>query len=257
VRLSRFFSFVVFATSAVFAQAPTQNWFPQVIENFGQNASSRTEFSLDHSMLVLASKVDQDDDSLRHIIAGVDGVSVHRFRFQNMGMYDPRIVNAAREEYHRAGWQRIAGSHDKNGPGSTELWVHLQNNAIRNIDVLSIGRDQVNFVAVSGSISPIDLMHLAGHFGIPRMQGGVVVPAPGAMPPQGEEAGQSPSQAMPPPDGAGRSGSEPPDTYGHPESSAPPSASAPSGKPSPYVDYRHPNSAPQAPAPQSDTGPQN
>ena len=257
MRLSRFFSFVVLATSAVFAQAPTQNWFPQVIENFGQNASSRTEFSLDHSMLVLASKVDQDDDSLRHIIAGVDGVSVHRFRFQNMGMYDPRIVNAAREEYHRAGWQRIAGSHDKNGPGSTELWVHLQNNAIRNIDVLSIGRDQVNFVAVSGSISPIDLMHLAGHFGIPRMQGGVVVPAPGAMPPQGEEGGQAPSQDMPPPDGAGRSGSEPPDTYGHPESSAPPSASAPSGKPSPYVDYRHPNSAPQAPAPQSDTGPQN
>src|SRR6266852_6304435 len=61
------------------------------------NASSRTEFSLDHSMLVLASKVDQDDDSLRHIIAGVDGVSVHRFRFQNMGMYDPRLLNAVRE----------------------------------------------------------------------------------------------------------------------------------------------------------------
>jgi hypothetical protein len=255
VRLPRYLLFTVLAAAAS-AQAPTQNWFPQVIENFGQNASSRTEFSLDHSMLVLASKVDQDDDSLRHIIAGVDGVSVHRFHFQNMGMYDPRIVNAAREEYHRAGWQRIAGSHDKNGPGSTELWVHLQNNAIRNIDVLSIGRDQVNFVAVSGSISPIDLMHLAGHFGIPRMQGGVVAPVPGAMPPpQGEDAGQS--QAIPPPDGAGRSASEPPPTYGQPESSTPPNASTPPGKPSPYVDYRHPNSAPQAPAPQGDTEPQN
>lgn len=250
MRLSRFCLFVALTASAALAQAPTQNWFPQVIENFGRNASSRTEFSLDHSMLVLASKADQDDDSLRHIIAGVDGVSVHRFRFQNMGMYDPRIVNAAREEYHRAGWQRIAGAHDKNGgPGSTELWVHLQNNAIRNIDVLSIGRDQVNFVAVSGSISPIDLMHLAGHFGIPRMQGGVVLPAPGATPPPQGDAGQSPSM---PPDA-----SAPPETYGPPEGSVPPDASEPTGKPSPDVDYRHPNSAPQPSAPEAGTEPEN
>jgi len=252
VRLSRVFLFVVLATSAALPQAPTQNWFPQVIENFGRNASSRTEFSLDHSMLVLASKADQDDDSLRHIIAGVDGVSVHRFRFQNMGMYDPRIVNAAREEYHRAGWQRIASAHDKNGGlGSTELWVHLQNNAIRNIDVLSIGRDQVNFVAVSGSISPIDLLHLAGHFGIPRMQSGVVLPAPGATPPpsQGEDVGQS--QSMP-------EASAPPHTYGQPESApAPNDPTSPSGKPSPYVDYRHPNSAPQPSSPQAGTEPEN
>jgi hypothetical protein len=37
---------------------------------------------------------------------------------------------------------------------------------------------QLNFIAVSGSISPIDLLHLAGHFGIPKIEGGVVVPAP-------------------------------------------------------------------------------
>ncbi len=254
MRLSSFSLFVVLTTSAALAQAPAQNWFPQVIENFGQNASSRTEFSLDHSMLVLASKADQDDDSLRHIIAGVDGVSVHRFRFQNMGMFDPRIVNAAREEYHRAGWQRIAGAHDKNdGPGSTELWVHLQNNAIRNIDVLSIGRDQVNFVAVSGSISPIDLMHLAGHFGIPRMQGGVVLPAPGATPPpsQGQDVG--PSQSMPPPEASRQpEDSVPPDSAAPPDNAAPPS-----DKPSPDVDYRHPHSTPQSSAPQAGTEPEN
>jgi hypothetical protein len=41
-----------------------------------------------------------------------------------------------------------------------------------------VGRDTVNVIAVSGSISPIDLFHLAGHFGIPRIEGGVTVPAP-------------------------------------------------------------------------------
>jgi Domain of unknown function (DUF4252) len=158
---------------------PPQDWVPQAIESLRQNASSKTEFTLDHSMLVLASKMDQDDEGLRRVIAGVDGVSVHRFRFQSYGTYDPEILNAVRQEYHAAGWQHLAGSHAKDGgPGATDLWIRYQHNTIRNIAVLFAGQDQVNFVAVSGSISPIDLMHLGGHFGIPRIEGGVLVPVP-------------------------------------------------------------------------------
>ena len=164
---------------------PPQDWVPQAIESLRQNASSKTEFTLDHSMLVLASKMDQDDEGLRRVIAGVDGVSVHRFRFQSYGTYDPEILNAVRQEYRAAGWQHLAGSHAKDGgPGATDLWIRYQHNTVRNIAVLFAGRDQVNFVAVSGSISPIDLMHLGGHFGIPRIEGGVVVPAPRSSPDQ-------------------------------------------------------------------------
>jgi hypothetical protein len=165
--------------SQVQPQSPPLDWVPQAVESLRQNASSRTEFTLDHSMLVLASKMDQDDEGLRRVIAGVDGVSVHRFRFQSYGTYDPGILNSVRQEYHAAGWQRLAGSHAKDGgPGETDVWVRFQNNTIRNIAVLLAGQDSINFVAVSGSISPIDLMHLGGHFGIPRIEGGVVVAGP-------------------------------------------------------------------------------
>lgn len=168
---------------------PPQNWFPQSVEDLGQNASSRTEFTLDRSMLVLASKNDQDDSNLRRVIAGVDGVSVHHFRFQGPGMYDPQILSAVRHDYSMAGWQHISKAHDKYGyPGGADLWIHLEHNTIRNIAVLFAGANQVNFIEVSGSISPIDLLHLAGHFGIPRIEGGVVVPAPNGPPPQQEPA---------------------------------------------------------------------
>jgi hypothetical protein len=83
VRLSSILLSVLIASSAALAQNQAQrqplppqqnwiqqNWFPQEIEKLGQNASSRTEFSLDHNMVVLASKMDQDDDSLRRVIAG-------------------------------------------------------------------------------------------------------------------------------------------------------------------------------------------
>lgn len=162
------------------AQVPQPDWTPQGIEALGQNASSRTEFSLDHSMLVMASKMDQDDEDLRRVIAGVNGVSVHSYHFPRPGMYDPDLLIAVRQQYRAAGWKHMVSAHDKDGgPGATDLWVHFEKNAISNIAVLFASQNQLNFIAVSGSISPLDLLHLAGHFGIPKIDSGVVVPAPG------------------------------------------------------------------------------
>jgi hypothetical protein len=57
---------------------------------------------------------------------------------------------------------------------------------IRNVAVLFAGPNQVNFVSVSCAISPVDLMHLGGHFGIPQIQSGVVI--------QGRQGEQYPPQ---------------------------------------------------------------
>jgi hypothetical protein len=163
------------------AQAQQRDWVPQGIESLGQNASSRTEFTLDHSMLVIASKLDQDDVDLRRVIAGVDGVSVHSYRFPKPGMYDSEILSSVRQQYHAAGWQHMASTQDKaGGSGATDLWIRFEDKVIRNIAVLFAGQSRLNFVAVSGSISPLDLVHLSGHFGIPKIEAGAVVPVPGS-----------------------------------------------------------------------------
>ena len=180
MRLRRI-AFLVLITISVsaFGHAQQQEWIPRGIESLGQNASSRTEFTLDHSMLVLASKLDQDDEDLRRVIAGVNGVSVHSYRFRKPGMYDSEILSSVRQQYHAAGWKHMVSTHEKDGgSGATDLWIRFDNKAIRNIAVLFAGQNQLNFIAVSGSISPLDLFHLGGHFGIPKIEGGVVVPMP-------------------------------------------------------------------------------
>lgn len=158
-------------------QSPVQqDWIPRAVQDLAQTATSHSDFAFDHSMLVLASKVDQDDDSMRRIIAGIDGVSVHRFRFQDGFGYAPDVMNAVRQEYHAAGWEHLAGGGHKEGGAETEMWFRLENAAIRNMAFLVVSRDHVNFVTISGSISPIDLLHLAGHFGIPPIEGGIRIP---------------------------------------------------------------------------------
>jgi hypothetical protein len=54
--------------------------------------------------------------------------------------------------------------------------VRLENNAISNVAILVAKSSEVDFFEVSGSISPIDIAHLGGHFGLPKIEGGVEVP---------------------------------------------------------------------------------
>ena len=128
-------------------------------------------------MLILASKLDPDNEDLRRVIAGVSGVSVHNFRYAKPGIYDAEALDAVQDEYHRAGWMRLVNNQKKNGgPGATDVWIRLENNAVSNVAILAARASEVDFVVVTGSISPIDISHLAGHFGIPKIEGGVMVP---------------------------------------------------------------------------------
>lgn len=128
-------------------------------------------------MLILASKLDPNNEDLRRVIAGVNGVSVHNYRYSRPWMYDSETLESVKEEYRAAGWKQLMNNHDKNGgAGVTDLWIRLENNAISNVAILVARASEVDFFIVSGSISPIDLSHLGGHFGIPKIEGGVMVP---------------------------------------------------------------------------------
>jgi hypothetical protein len=71
----------VFSTIAFLEAQERPAWIPQGVQNLQQSASSKSDFTFDHSMLVLASKVQHDNVDLRRVIAGVSGVSVLRYRF--------------------------------------------------------------------------------------------------------------------------------------------------------------------------------
>lgn len=150
---------------------------PQGLDALRQLASSKTEFTLDHSMLVLASKLDPDNEDLRRVIAGVNGISVHSFRFSKPWMYDTDALNSVKQEYRTGCWKQIVNNQDKDGvPGITDVWLRFENNAVSNVAMLFARASEVDYIVVSGSISPMDLAHLGGHFGIPKIEGGVMIP---------------------------------------------------------------------------------
>jgi hypothetical protein len=156
---------------------PATNWLPKGIETLRHDAASKTEFTLDHSMLVFASKIDPDNEDLRRVIAGINAIGVHDLRYSGRWAYDGEALNSIRDDYRAAGWTQLLNKHDKNGTeGVTDLWIKMENNAISNIAVLVAKATEIDYVVVSGSISPIDLAKLGGHFGIPKIDAGVTIP---------------------------------------------------------------------------------
>ncbi|MGA2965671.1 MAG: DUF4252 domain-containing protein [Terriglobales bacterium] len=168
--------FVSVISAVTLSEAQQQARVPRGVETLRKQASSKAEFTLDHSMLVLALKLDPGNEGLRRVIAGVNGIAVHSYKFPGVWAYDLAVLSSVKEEYRAAGWKQMVNKEKEGDQGVTLLWLRLENNAISDVAVLLAKPNEVDFIVVSGSISPVDLSHLGGHFGIPKIEGGVMVP---------------------------------------------------------------------------------
>jgi len=167
--------------------APNQqqplSWVPQGFEALGQRAAFHTDFTFDRSMLQLAGYFIGDaDQQARNAIAKLNGISVHSYHFAAPGLYDPAALDLIRRQYEAAGWRHLVAAHGKGDPfdtGQTDLWINFAHMDVTGMMVLISSPKDLNLIALNGDISTVDLLHLRGHFGIPRFSGdGFVAPGP-------------------------------------------------------------------------------
>jgi hypothetical protein len=151
------------------------NWTPPALAALGSQAAMNSSFMLDRNLLHLAAGlVPEAEDKDRQVINRLDGVSVHILRFGDRGVPDEDEVGAIRAAYHIRGWKHLVTTTSAGGPwhnDTTDLWLVLDGANIRGAVVLAETPKSLTLVSVAGNISPVDLLHLRGHFGIPRFDG--------------------------------------------------------------------------------------
>jgi hypothetical protein len=159
----------------------TLNWVPQGMEMLARTAAFHTDFTFDRTMLALASGLweGSGDPGFSDAVSRLDGISVHSYHYAAPGMYDPRMLDAVRRQYAAMGWQHLVAAHAANSDGATDLWISFHHMRATGAVVLFQSPTNLNLIAFSGNLSPLDLLHLRGHFGIPRFSGDHFVPAPG------------------------------------------------------------------------------
>lgn len=151
-------------------------WTPPVLAQLNTQAEAKESFTFDRTMLAAAiGLLPNADDGVRQAAAKLDGVSVHMLRFAGPGAVDPSELAAIRDAYHLRGWKHVmsktnAKTTDYNN-GATDLWLVLDGTNVRGAVVLFQTPRSLTLATVAGNLSPVDLLHLRGHFGIPRFDG--------------------------------------------------------------------------------------
>ena len=149
------------------------DWVPPALSELSTAAPVKESFTLDRTLLGVAAGIVPDSDApVRQAINKLEGVSVHTMRFGEAGIPDERAVQAIRASYHLRGWKHLVTTSDHGGSvhsGTTDVWVVLDGANVRGAVVLAETPRSLTLVTVAGNLSPVDLMHLRGHFGIPRL----------------------------------------------------------------------------------------
>lgn len=152
---------------------PDDSWIPTGMDALGRRASFHTDFTFDKSMLEMANNFVGDDES-RQIVAKLRGISVHSYKFSAPGLYDPRALDAVRAQYNDRGWKHMVTSKSYVATPSqsrTDVWIRFQHGNVEGMVLLVANQTNLNLVAINGTLSPLDLLHLRGKFGIPKFSG--------------------------------------------------------------------------------------
>lgn len=148
-------------------------WIPQGMEALARRATFHTDFTFDKSMLEMANNFVGDDET-RQAIAKLRGISVHSYKFSAPGLYDPAALDAVRAQYSERGWKHLVTSQSyvaTPGQARTDVWVRFEHANVEGMVLLVANQTNLNLVAINGTLSPLDLLHLRGHFGIPKFSG--------------------------------------------------------------------------------------
>jgi hypothetical protein len=151
------------------------DWVPPALAQLQAQASTKSSFSLDRNMLAAAAGVMSNSDAdVKQAVNKLDGVSVHLLRFPTADVVDQAQVEAVRQAYHLRGWKHVVTTTNSGGPAhsqTSDVWVVMDGANLRGAVVLAQTATSLTLVTVSGNLSPVDLLHLRGHFGIPRFDG--------------------------------------------------------------------------------------
>ncbi len=164
------------ATAPPVYQGPVVlEWTPPALQYLSQHASMKESFTLDRTMLIAAGALLPDSDAdARQAINRLDGICVHMLRFADAGAIDESAVDSIRAAYHLRGWKHLVTTTNAGGPvhdGTTDVWMVMDGVNVRGAVVLAETPKSLTLVTVAGNLSPVDLLHLRGHFGIPQFAG--------------------------------------------------------------------------------------
>jgi hypothetical protein len=159
---------------------------PENLAALADQPATHTAFSFDRTMLQVAQNLLASNGmDANHAAAALTGISIDNYRYPRPAFYTPETMGSIINSYHAAGWKHLVNANQTPAntaqPHSavTDLWLHFTGPDIDGVTVLTRASRDMSVIHITCELRPLDLVHLSGHFGIPRVDpNAVMVPAP-------------------------------------------------------------------------------
>jgi hypothetical protein len=184
------FGALAFATM-VNAQTPAQPPVPanpdisQSLSALADQPPTHIGFVFDRSMLQSARKVLESQGMTPERAANaLSSITYDNYIYKHPAVYAPESMESIVATYRAAGWKHLVNAHEPTPAApanrmATDLWLHFSGSDIDGVTVLTRSPKDVNVVQIACDLRPMELLHLGGHFGIPKVDpSAVMVPDP-------------------------------------------------------------------------------
>jgi hypothetical protein len=171
-----------------YAQPPARSPgdLQSALMNLADQPATHASFSFDRSELQIAQNLlESNGMDANRAPAALTGISVDNYRYPRPAFYLPETMASIIANYHAAGWKHLVNANQTPAntaqPHSTvtDLWLHFAGPDITGITVLTRSPRDMSVIQIACELRPLDLVHLSGHFGIPKVDpNAVMVPAP-------------------------------------------------------------------------------
>lgn len=171
------------AVSSAFAQnyaapAPPQDPFASLADQ----PATHSGVTFDKNMMQIAQSVLQSNGlDEKRAAAAITGIAFDNYRYSRPAFYTPEAMDALIAGYKISGWKHLVNANQTAANTAqpekpvTDVWLHFSGTDIDAVTVLTRAPKNMSVVRVTGDLRPLDLLHLSGHLGIPKVDPGAVM----------------------------------------------------------------------------------
>ena len=175
------------ATLLAVSSAPAQNFAPSAppsdpFATLADQPATHSGITFDRNMMALAQSVLQSNGlDEKRAAAAVTGISYDMYHYARPAFYTPEAMDALLAGYKASGWKHLVNANQTAANTAqpekpvTDLWLHFTGADIDAVTILTRAPKTMNVVHITGDLRPLDLLHLSGHLGIPKVDPSAVM----------------------------------------------------------------------------------
>ena len=148
----------------------------QAFSTLSDQPATHTGLTFDRTELQVAQSVlEANGMDAKRAAAALTGVFFDTYHYARPAFYTPEAMNALLAGYKAAGWKHLVNANQTAANTAqpehtvTDMWLHFSGADIDAVTVLTRSAKTMNVVRITGDLRPLDLLHLSGKFGIPKV----------------------------------------------------------------------------------------